>query len=233
MEAPGRSRLLAARLLLGLAVILIGVAQWLSWERVIVDPQIQREYLTTGSRIVVRSTLSQIPHMWWIEDKSSSDHPIRGWMGMTIRFSRILTTLDTPTPPSEIRSYQGADVVLVIRSYLDRQPLFPLISWPMLTVVVWLLAIPGMLIMPFVAGPLSRAQPLLWIVRFFSFSMLVWLIRHLILIYTSYPSLPYKAIGSGYWLSLVALLVEITGLFLIPKPRQASPPLGVAAFEPP
>ncbi|MFD0895020.1 hypothetical protein KBB96_03605 [Luteolibacter ambystomatis] len=90
--------------------------------------------------------------------------------------------------------------------------------------LIWPVAFLALLAMPFLTGPLGHSRATLWLVRALACIMLIWLVRNLHLAFTgTYAPGEYGRIGSGCWLTLAALSVEIAGLFLIPRPHGNGP----------
>jgi len=208
-------RLRIAKLLLWLAIPLMAIAQCLPWE-------IVRVY-SHGTFATASTDVSQIPHSWTFTHPSNPPDPLYRRVSEGISLDEPVTIrseLLEEEFPAEIpirhldELWYYASQLLTPSSYPPRR----LITWALVALIAWPLCFLAMLLCPFFAEPLSRARPILWLVRFFACSMLIWLLRNFTL---SFDGLGTAA--AGLWLTLAALALVISGLFLLPHPR---PPRG-------
>ncbi|MFD0895040.1 hypothetical protein KBB96_03505 [Luteolibacter ambystomatis] len=209
--APFPRQLRLARILLILGALLLVTAQFLPWEHIVVNHDYFIPQATTRF-----SQMPHVHHVWLsfptndIIDSPRTLEPHRP--------PRLVTADICPEGyPNRISIHHLPDLWAYGRALnsdiLRRWNL----GWPLLDLAVWTIALPSLLALPFFAGLFARARPLLWLTRFFACCLLIWLVRNLVLVTTGYPDASLKNIGSGYWMTLDALAMEITALFLIPN----------------
>jgi len=215
-------RLRISKGLLWLALAMMAVAQCLPWERV-------RIHWKPGSKSDgAISHFSQVPCMWTayrLKD-SITGTEVQEAVEANLYYIHVI---ENPAWPDEVHAANGVILWKFTKGWLMRP--FPMADGTKIALVVWPLSLLGMLAMPFLAGFLSRARPMLWMARLFACSMLVWVVRNFLLCDQISMSSPHRHhVASGYWLTLAALGVEIAALFLISNPvaeslRGASPPM--------
>ncbi|MGC4017589.1 MAG: hypothetical protein QM755_24200 [Luteolibacter sp.] len=203
-----RSRV--AGILFWLAFLLIASAQFLPWEIVPVYPH--------DTFATANTSFSQIPHSWTFSHFPSAPNPSLQptemvWVDepVSIRSEPVVAEF-----PKEIRIYQLKELSRWASTLPALRPSHVPLSWALVALVAWPLTFLSMLVVALYAEPLSRARPILWFVRFFALSMCVWLLRNFTIAFEGIDPF-FDTVGAGYWLTLVALVLEITALFLIPN----------------
>ncbi|WP_338286951.1 hypothetical protein [Luteolibacter sp. LG18] len=205
--------------MLWLAVLLMALAQCLPWEHV------PLKFWRSESIAEGETATKQVLHRWRFVQSPilppSTGHSV--WYGVID--SRIVSA---QKHPKAFPTYQIPDLWFYARSLIDQRPnLAWLVSspFPLMLLVIWPVAFIALIAMPFLAGPLGHSRATLWLFRALAAIMLVWLIRNLFIAFTGISALQeYERIGSGYYLTLAALVVEIVGLFLIPDSSGMHPP---------
>lgn len=218
-------RLRRARILLALAALLVTIAQFFPWERAPVliggIDLIVGVPITLGPFGTAGNRLSPIHSTWHFELTDHSGLSSKPLTSVDLPSASISHTLiDQPTFLPEVEIYQAGELWIFAKALAEAGSLSLWQNWGTLYLFVCLLAFTAILAMPFLAGPLSRARPILWLTRLCACSLFACLIRSVVLILPDHPGPALDRIGSGYWLTMAALALEITALFLIPDSRK-------------
>jgi len=119
--------------------------------------------------------------------------------------------------PRSIACFPIDDLMTVAREFPWHASFADLCKRNMLHLFIWSATLIAIVIIPFSIASLSRSRAVIWLARMLTCTLLVWLIGTPILVFANHSLLFPHIIGSGYWLTLAALVVEITALFLIPN----------------
>ncbi|MGC4015967.1 MAG: hypothetical protein QM755_15790 [Luteolibacter sp.] len=212
------SRSLPAKLLLWLAVLLMGIAQCLPWDHIPLKAQIYYQNSEPTAWVSNTSLISPMLHRWTVYTRPHSDERTIH----SVQFRMIDSyTVSAQLPPQEVPVYFLRDLwdFSLDQAHNHRSFTSLLASpWPEVLLIIWPVAFLVMLAMPFLTRPLGHSRATLWVVRILALTMLIWLIRCHSLPWGRLPdAAAYSRIGIGCWLTLTALVVEIMGLFLIPN----------------
>ncbi|MGC4013293.1 MAG: hypothetical protein QM755_02075 [Luteolibacter sp.] len=210
------SRTSTAKALLWLAVILISLAQLLPWEHVPMN------YWASPTYVAGSAITGQVPHYWTFHQSSTTSPTL----DQRAHYDGIWFIRVSPEEiPKEMPSYLIQDLWTFGNSLLATHPTASYLlskRWPTVLLIIWPAAFLALFAMPFLTRPFGHSRATLWLVRALVAAMLIWLIWNLSVAFRGKISPDYGRIGLGQWLTLIALLVEIIGLFLIPKLRLES-----------